>query len=331
VQKRTLGNSGLEVSAMGFGCMGLSHAYGPPVDKQAGVALIRTAVERGVTLFDTAEVYGPFTNEELVGEALAPVRDRVVIATKFGFDVDPATGERRGGLNSRPEHITAVAEASLRRLRTDRIDLFYQHRVDPNVPIEDVAGAVKDLIREGKVKHFGLSEAGAKTIRRAHAVQPLAALQSEYSLLWRGPEEEILPTCEELGIGFVPWSPLGAGFLTGAMDANTRFDSADFRANVPRFAPEALRANLPLVDLVREWAKRKDATPAQVALAWLLAKKSWIVPIPGTTKLKRLDEDLGALSVELTPEEVREIDDAASNIEVQGARLPPAVLAMSGR
>ena len=331
MQKRTLGNSGLEVSAMGFGCMGLSHAYGPPVDKQAGVALIRTAVERGVTLFDTAEVYGPFTNEELVGEALAPVRDRVVIATKFGFDVDPATGERRGGLNSRPEHITAVAEASLRRLRTDRIDLFYQHRVDPNVPIEDVAGAVKDLIREGKVKHFGLSEAGAKTIRRAHAVQPLAALQSEYSLLWRGPEEEILPTCEELGIGFVPWSPLGAGFLTGAMDANTRFDSADFRANVPRFAPEALRANLPLVDLVREWAKRKDATPAQVALAWLLAKKSWIVPIPGTTKLKRLDEDLGALSVELTPEEVREIDDAASNIEVQGARLPPAVLAMSGR
>ncbi len=296
MQMRKLGKSGLEVSAMGFGCMGLSHAYGPPVDKGAGVALIRTAVERGVNFFDTAEVYGPFTNEELVGEALAPLRDGVVIATKFGFDVDPSTGERRG-LSSRPEHIRAVAEASLRRLRTDRIDLFYQHRVDPNVPIEEVAGAVKDLIREGKVKHFGLSEAGARTIHRAHAVQPVAALQSEYSLLWRGPEDEILPACVELGIGFVPWSPLGAGFLTGAMDANTRFDSADFRANVPRFAPEALKANLALVDLVREWAKRKNATPAQIALAWLLAKKPWIVPIPGTTKLKRLDEDLGALSV----------------------------------
>jgi len=331
MQKRKLGNSGLEVSAMGFGCMGLSHAYGPPVDKQAGVALIRTAVERGVTFFDTAEVYGPFTNEELVGEALAPVRDRVVIATKFGFDVDPATGERRAGLNSRPEHIKAVAEASLNRLRTDRIDLFYQHRVDPDVPIEDVAGAMRDLIREGKVKHFGLSEAGAETIRRAHAAQPVAALQSEFSLLWRGPEDEILPTCEELGIGFVPWSPLGAGFLTGAMDANTRFESTDFRANVPRFAPEALKANLALVDLVREWAERKHATPAQIALAWLLAKKPWIVPIPGTTKLKRLDEDLGALKVELTPEDLREIDEAASKIEVQGARLPPAVLAMSGR
>jgi len=331
MQKRKLGNSGLEVSAMGFGCMGLSHAYGPPVDKQAGVALIQTAVERGVTFFDTAEVYGPFTNEELVGEALAPVRDRVVIATKFGFDVDPAIGERRGGLNSRPEHIKAVAEASLKRLRTDRIDLFYQHRVDPGVPIEEVAGAVKGLIQEGKVKHFGLSEAGAKTICRAHAVHPVTALQSEYSLLWRGPEEEILPTCEELGIGFVPWSPLGAGFLTGAMDENTRFHSADFRANVPRFGPEALKANLPLVDLVREWAQRKGATPAQIALAWLQAKKPWVVPIPGTTRLKRLDEDLGALGVALTPEDVHEIDLAASKIEVQGARLPPAVLAMSGR
>ena len=276
-------------------------------------------------------MYGPFTNEELVGEALAPVRDGVVIATKFGFEVDPATGERRGGLDSRPEHIKAVAEASLKRLRTDHIDLFYQHRVDPNVPIEEVAGTVKDLIREGKVKHFGLSEAGAKTIRRAHAVQPVAALQSEYSLLWRGPEEEILPTCEELGIGFVPWSPLGAGFLTGAMDANARFDSADFRANVPRFAPEALKANLALVDLVRDWAKRKDATPAQVALAWLLAKKPWIVPIPGATKLKRLDGSLGALAVAFTFEDLREIDEVASKIEVQSGRLQPAVLAMSGR
>ena len=330
MQMRKLGKSGLEVSAMGFGCMGLSHAYGPPVDKGAGVALIRTAVERGVNFFDTAEVYGPFTNEELVGEALAPLRDGVVIATKFGFDVDPSTGERRG-LSSRPEHIRAVAEASLRRLRTDRIDLFYQHRVDPNVPIEDVAGAVKELIREGKVKHFGLSEAGAAIIRRAHVVQPVAALQSEYSLLWRGPEEEILPTCEELGIGFVPWSPLGAGFLTGAMDANTQFDSADFRANVPRFAPEALKTNLALVDLVREWATRKNATPAQIALAWLLAKKPWIVPIPGTTKLKRLDEDLGALSVPFTSEDLGEIDEAASKIEVHGARLPPAMLALSGR
>jgi aryl-alcohol dehydrogenase-like predicted oxidoreductase len=331
MQKRKLGKSGLEVSAMGFGCMGLSHGYGPPVDKQAGVALIRTAVERGVTFFDTAEVYGPFTNEELVGEALAPVRDRVVIATKFGFDVDPATAERRGGLDSRPKHIRAVAEASLRRLRTDRIDLFYQHRVDPDVPIEDVAGAVQALIREGKVKHFGLSEAGSKTIRRAHAVQPVAALQSEYSLLWRGPEDEILPTCEELGIGFVPWSPLGAGFLTGAIGANTQFGAADFRSIVPRFAPEALKPNLALVDLVRDWAKRKAATPAQIALAWLLAKSPWIVPIPGTTKLGRLDENLGALDVALTPDEVRAIDEAAAKIEVQGARLPPAILAMSGR
>src|SRR5208283_2179746 len=331
MQIRKLGKSGLEVSAMGFGCMGLSHAYGPPVDTRAGVALIRAAVERGVTFFDTAEVYGPFTNEELVGEALAPVRDRVVIATKFGFDVDPVTNQRRIGLNSRPEHIKAVAEASLKRLRTDRIDLFYQHRVDPDVPIEDVAGAVEGLVQQGKVKHFGLSEAGDRTIRRAHAVHPVTALQSEYSLLWRGPEVEILQTCEELGIGFVPWSPLGAGFLTGAMDANTRFDSADFRASVPRLAPEALKANLALVDLVREWAKRKDATPAQVALAWLLAKKPWIVPIPGTAKLKRLDEDLGALAVAFTSKDLGEIDESVSKIEVQGARLPPAMLAMSGR
>ena len=331
MQKRTLGKIGLEVSAMGFGCMGLSHAYGPPVETQAGVALIRTAVERGVTFFDTAEVYGPFANEELVGEALAPVRDRVVIATKFGFDVDPVQGQRRSGLNSRPEHIRAVAEASLKRLRTDRIDLFYQHRVDPDVPIEDVAGAVKGLVQQGKVKHFGLSEAGDQTIRRAHAVHPVTALQSEYSLLWREPEAKILPTCEELGIGFVPWSPLGAGFLTGAMDESTRFDSADFRANVPRFAPDALKANLTMVDLVHEWARRKGATPAQIALAWLLAKKPWIVPIPGTTKLKRLDENLGAVDVTLTAEDLREIDEAVSKITVQGARLPPAILAMSGR
>jgi aryl-alcohol dehydrogenase-like predicted oxidoreductase len=331
MQKRKLGNSGLEISAMGFGCMGLSHAYGPAIDKPAGVALIRTAVERGVTFFDTAEVYGPFTNEELVGEALAPVRDAVVIATKFGFDVDPATAERRGGLDSRPEHIRAVAEASLKRLRTDRIDLFYQHRVDPNVPIEDVAGAVKGLVQQGKVKHFGLSEAGDQTIRRAQAVHPVAALQSEYSLLWRGPEAKILLTCEELGIGFVPWSPLGAGFLTGAMDESTRFDSADFRANVPRFAPDARKANLTIVDLVIEWARRKRATPAQIALAWLLAKKPWIVPIPGTTKLKRLDENLGAIDVALTPKDLREIDEAVSKITVQGARLPSAMLAMSGR
>ena len=331
MQMRKLGKSGLEVSAMGFGCMGLSHAYGPPVDKGAGVALIRTAVERGVNFFDTAEVYGPFTNEELVGEALAPLRDGVAIATKFGFDVDPSTGERRG-LSSRPEHIRAVAEASLRRLRTDRIDLFYQHRVDPNVPIEEVAGAVKDLIREGKVKHFGLSEAGAsdhpsgarRAAGRCAAKRILAPMAGARR---RDPAD----ACEELGIGFVPWSPLGAGFLTGAMDANTRFDSADFRATVPRFAPEALKANLALVDLVREWAKRKNATPAQIALAWLLAKKPWIVPIPGTTKLKRLDEDLGALAVPFTSEDLGEIDEAAAKIEVHGARLPPAMLALSGR
>ncbi len=331
MQKRKLGKNGLEVSALGLGCMGLSHAYGPPVEKQAGISLIRSAFERGVTFFDTAEVYGPFTNEELVGEALAPFRDQVVIATKFGFDIDPETGQRGGGLNSKPEHIKAVAEASLKRLKTDRIDLFYQHRVDPNVPIEDVAGAVRDLIREGKVRHFGLSEPGAKTIRRAHAVQPVTAVQSEYSLLWRGPETEILPTCEELGIGFVPWSPLGAGFLTGAMTETTRFDSSDFRASVPRFAPDALKANLVLVDLVRGWARRKGATPAQIALAWLLAQKPWIAPIPGTTKLRRLDENLGALAIELTPGDLREMDSALSKITVQGARLPEEILVLSGR
>src|SRR5208282_4416843 len=335
MQKRKLGNSGLEVSAMGFGCMGLSHAYGPPVDKQAGVALIRMAVERGVTFFDTAEVYGPFTNEELVGEALAPVSDRVVIATKFGFDVDPATGERRGGLNSRPEHIKAVAEASLKRLRTDRIDLFYQHRVDPNVPIEDVAGAVKRLIRDGKVKHFGLSEAGAKTIRRAHAVQPVAAVQSEYSLWTRGPEAEVLPTLEELGIGFVPFSPLGKGFLTGKMDENTTLDKSDFRNQLPRFTPEARKANQALVDLLQQIAQRKitegkKATPAQIALAWLLAQKSWIVPIPGTTKLHRLEENIGAVAIELTPDDLREIESASSRIKVEGARYPEAIERMTG-
>jgi len=331
MQKRKLGRSQLEVSALGLGCMGLSHAYGQPVEKRQGIALIRAAFDRGVTFFDTAEVYGPFTNEDLVGEALLPFRDQVVVATKFGFDLDPASGERRAGLNSRPEHIRQVVEASLKRLRTDRIDLLYQHRVDPNVPIEEVASAIKELIRHGKVRHFGLSEAGADTIRRAHAVQPVTALQSEYSLLWRGPEQEILPTCEELGIGFVPWSPLGAGFLTGAMNEATRFDSTDFRAGVPRFAPEALKANLALVALVREWAQRTSATPSQIALAWLLAQKPWIVPIPGTTKLERLEENLGALDVELTADDLCKIDVAASKITVQGARLPPAILAMSER
>jgi aryl-alcohol dehydrogenase-like predicted oxidoreductase len=294
------------------------------------VALLRAAVDRGVTFFDTAEVYGPFANEELVGEALAPVRDRVVIATKFGFDIDLHTGERRGGVNSRPEHIKAVAEASLKRLRTDRIDLFYQHRVDPSVPMEDAAGAVRDLIVEGKVRHFGLSEAGAGSIRRAHAVQPVAAVQSEYSLWWRGVESEILPILEELGIGFVSFSPLGAGFLTGKIDENTTFDSADFRTAVPRFAPEALKANMALVDLVRSVAARKGATPAQIALAWLLAQKPWIVPIPGTTKLHRLDENLGAPAVDLNAVDLREIDEAASDIPLQGARLPESALKMTG-
>ena len=330
MQKRRLGNSNLEVSALGLGCMGMSATYGPPGDRREMIALIRAAADRGVTFFDTAEVYGPFTNEELVGEALAPVRDQVVIGTKFGFDLDPSTSQRRG-LNSRPEHIKAVAEASLKRLQADAIDLFYQHRVDPNVPIEDVAGAMKDLIAEGKVKHFGLSEPGANTIRPAHAVQPVTAVQSEYSLWWRGPEAEILPTLEELGIGFVPFSPLGAGFLTGEINGTTRFASSDFRARVPRFAPDALKANLALVDLVRGVAARKGATPAQIALAWLLAQKPWIVPIPGTTKLPRLDENLGAVAVEVTSDDLREIDTAASKIKVQGARLPGDSLEMTGR
>ena len=331
MKNRKLGKSNLEVSALGLGCMGLSHAYGPAVDKQSGISLIQGAVERGVTFFDTAEAYGPFTNEELLGEALAPFRSRVVIATKFGFDIDLKTGKRSGGVNSRPAHIKAVAEASLKRLKTNVIDLFYQHRVDPDVPIDDVAGAVKDLIQQGKVRHFGLSEPSAQTIRRAHAVQPVTAVQSEYSLWWRGPEAEILPTLEELGIGFVPFSPLGAGFLTGKMDETTRFDSSDFRASVPRFAPEALKANLALVDLLRDVAKRKGATPAQIALAWLLAQKPWIVPIPGTTKLTRLDENLGAVAVELSSDDLREIDTAASRITLKGARLPEAALKMTGR
>ena len=330
MQKRILGNSGLEVSAIGLGCMGLGHAYGPGVDKQSGIALIRAAVERGVTLFDTAEAYGPFANEELVGEALAPVRGQVVIATKFGFDIDLKTGARSGGVNSRPDHIKAVAEAALKRLRTDVIDLFYQHRVDPAVPIEDVAGAVKELIRAGKVRHFGLSEAGAQTIRRAHAVQPVTAVQSEYSLWWREPENQILPTLEELGIGFVPFSPVGAGFLTGAVNATTKFERSDFRANVPRFAPDALTANLALVELLRDVAKRKGATPAQIALAWLLAQKPWIVPIPGTTKVHRLEENLAAADVELTAADLAAIDSAAATIELKGARLPEAALKMTG-
>jgi aryl-alcohol dehydrogenase-like predicted oxidoreductase len=330
MQTRTLGHSGLEVSALGLGCMGLSHAYGQPVGRQAGISLIRAAVERGVTLFDTAEAYGPFTNEEVVGEALAPFRSRVVIATKFGFDIDPKTGARSGGVNSSPKHIKAVAEAALKRLKTDVIDLFYQHRVDPAVPIEDVAGAIKELIGEGKVKHFGLSEAGAQTIRRAHAVQPVTALQSEYSLWWRAPEEEILPTVEELGIGFVPFSPLGAGFLTGRMDTTTRFASSDFRANVPRFAPDALKENMALVAVVRDVATRKGATPAQIALAWLLAQKPWIVPIPGTTKLERLEENLGAVAVHLTADDLRDMDANTSQLKLQGDRLPAAMMKMTG-
>jgi aryl-alcohol dehydrogenase-like predicted oxidoreductase len=320
MQKRKLGN--LEVSALGLGCMGMTHAYGQAPDKQAMIALLRTAVERGVTFFDTAEVYGPFNNEELVGEALAPLRDQVVIATKFGFAPDPNGGTRWSGLDSRPEHIRAVTEASLKRLKTDTIDLLYQHRVDPNVPIEDVAGTLKELIKEGKVKHFGLSEAGADTIRRAHAVHPVTALQSEYSLWTREPEAEILPTLEELGIGFVPFSPLGRGFLTGKMDENTQFDSSDFRMSLPRFTAEARKANQALVDLLGKVAQAKGATPAQVALAWLLAQKPWIVPIPGTTKLHRLDENLGAATLQLTPEDLAGIDAAAANITVQGARYP---------
>ncbi len=330
MEKRRLGRSTLEVSAIGLGCMGLSHAYGPPVEKQQGIALIRAAVDRGITFFDTAEMYGPFTNEELVGEALAPVRERVVIATKFGFDIDPKTRQQRG-VNSRPEHIRQVAEASLQRLRTDRIDLLYQHRVDPEVPMEDVAGTVKDLIREGKVKHFGLSEAGAQSIRRAHAVQPVAALQSEYSLWWREPEKEILPTLEELGIGFVPFSPLGKGFLTGAIDENTKFESGDFRNVVPRFTPEARRANLAVVERVGLIAARKGVTRAQIALAWVLAQKPWMVPIPGTTKLHRLEENVGAADVGLSTDELREIDRALSEVAIQGARYPEQLQRLVGR
>lgn len=330
MKKRTLGNCGLEVSALGFGCMGLSYGYGPAIEKQQGIDVIRRAVERGVTFFDTAEAYGPFVNEELVGEALAPYRERVVIATKFGFDIAP-DGQRRGGLNSKPEHIRQVAEASLKRLKTGVIDLFYQHRVDPDVPIEDVAGAVKDLIQAGKVKHFGLSEAGANTIRRAHAVQPIAAVQSEYSIWTRDPEPEVLPTCEELGIGFVPWSPLGQGFLTGKIDASTKFESTDIRGVFPRFTEGARKANLAVVDLLKQIAGRKKATPAQIALAWLLARKPWIVPIPGTTKIHRLEENIGSASVELTTEDLKEINAAASNIPIQGERLPESILRMSYR
>ena len=331
MQKRKLGNNNLEVSAIGLGCMGMSFGYGPPADKQEMISLIRFAVEHGVTFFDTAEVYGPFTNEELVGEALAPFRGQVVIATKFGFK--PASdGEGRWSeLDSRPEHIKEVAEASLKRLKIETIDLLYQHRVDPDGPIEDVAGAVKELIQEGKVKHFGLSEAGVQTIRRAHAVQPVTALQSEYSLWTRTPEKEVIPTLEELGIGFVPFSPLGKGFLTGKIDESTKFDSSDFRNVVPRFAPEARKANQALVDLIGTVAKRKNATPAQIAIAWLLSQKPWIVPIPGTTKLHRLEENIGAASVELTPDDLRDIDIAASRITVQGARYPEKLEQMTGR
>jgi len=331
MKKRKLGKSNLEVSAIGLGCMGMSFGYGPPADKQEMIALIRAAVEQGVTFFDTAEAYGPFTNEELVGEALAPFREQVVIATKFGFKLGPAAKPGQSGVDSRPEHIREVAEASLKRLRVDTIDLFYQHRVDPEVPIEDVAGAVKELIQEGKVKHFGLSEAGVKTIRSAHAVQPVAALQSEYSLWWRRPEKEVLPTLEELGIGFVPFSPLGKGFLTGKIDENTTFDSSDFRNIVPRFTAEARKANQKLVDLLQAIAERKKATPAQIALAWLLAQKPWIVPIPGTTKLHRLEENNGAAAIELTTDDLNEIKTAASQIDVQGDRYPEQLEAMTDR
>jgi aryl-alcohol dehydrogenase-like predicted oxidoreductase len=328
MQKRKLGKGNLEVSAIGLGCMGLSFGYGPAVDKQQGISLIRAAVEHGVTFFDTAEVYGPFTNEELVGEALAPFRDQVVIATKFGFKIENG---KQAGLDSRPEHIKEVADASLKRLKTDRIDLLYQHRVDPNVPIEDVADAVKDLIHQGKVKHFGLSEAGVKTIRRAHAIQPVAALQSEYSLWWREPEAEVLPTLEELGIGFVPFSPLGKGFLTGKISQDTQFDKTDFRNVVPRFTPENRKANQAMVDLIGRFAQQKKATPAQVALAWLLAQKPWIVPIPGTTKLHRLEENIGAAAVELKPDDLQQLESAASKIPVQGARYPEELQKLVGR
>lgn len=329
MQQRKLGN--LEVSALGLGCMGMSHGYGPAKDKTEMISLLHSAVEKGVTFFDTAEVYGPFTNEELVGEALAPVRDRVVIATKFGFKPDPDDPSKWNGLDSRPEHIREVTEASLKRLRIETIDLFYQHRVDPNVPIEDVAGAVGDLIREGKVRHFGLSEAGVKTIRRAHAVQPVAAVQSEYSLWTRGPEAEVLPALEELGIGFVPFSPLGRGFLTGKIDEETTFSSSDMRNRLPRFTQEARKANQALIDLVKLIGEQKNATPAQIALAWLLAQKPWIVPIPGTTKLSRLEENIGAAAVELTQQDLHDIDNAASKITVQGERYPESMERMTGR
>ena len=331
MQKRKLGKSNLEVSAIGLGCMGMSFGLGPAADKNEMISLIRTAVERGVTFFDTAEVYGPFTNEELVGEALAPLRDQVVIATKFGFKPDPNGGTRWSGLDSRPEHIQKVAEASLKRLRTEVIDLFYQHRVDSNVPIEETAGAVKNLIQQGKVKHFGLSEAGVQTIRRAHKVQPVTALQSEYSLWWREPEAELIPTLEELGIGFVPFSPLGKGFLTGKISEETKFDKTDFRNIVPRFSPENRKANQAMVDLIGKFAQQKKATPAQIALAWLLAQKPWIVPIPGTTKLHRLEENIGAAAVNLTPEDLRQLESAASKIPVQGARYPEELQKLVGR
>ena len=335
MQKRKLGKSGLEVSALGLGCMGMSFSYGPPKDKPEMISLIRTAVERGITFFDTAEVYGPFINEELVGEALAPFRKQVVIATKFGFDLNPDLDPRgrKGlpGLNSRPEHVKQAVEGSLKRLRTDVIDLLYQHRVDPDVPIEDVAGAVKGLIQQGKVKHFGLSEAGVQTIRRAHAVQPVTALQNEYSLWWRRPEQEVIPALEELGIGLIAYSPLGKGFLTGKIDENAKFDSTDFRSTLPRFTPEALKANQAVIDLLSRVAAQKQATPAQIALAWLLARKPWIAPIPGTTKLHRLEENIAALSVVLTPDDLRDIDAAASAITVQGARYPERLEQMTGR
>lgn len=331
MQKRKLGNSGLEVSSIGFGCMGMSQSYGPPKDKQEMTSVLHAAVERGVTLFDTAEVYGPLLNEELVGQALAPFRGDVIIATKFGWQANPGDGGKWSALNSRPEHIKQVAEESLKRLKVDAIDLYYQHRVDLDVPIEDVAGAVKELIQEGKVKHFGLSEASAQTIRRAHAVQPVAALQSEYSLFWREPEDTVMPTLEELGIGFVPFSPLGRGFLTGTIDADTKFDSADFRNTVPRFTAENRKTNQALVDVISSFAKQKKATPAQIALAWLLAKKPWIVPIPGTTKLARLEENLGAANVELSPDEVRALEDASSSVKIEGARYSPFHAQMVGR
>jgi aryl-alcohol dehydrogenase-like predicted oxidoreductase len=335
MQKRKLGKSGLEVSALGLGCMGMSFSYGPPKDKQEMISVLQAAIERGITFFDTAEVYGPFLNEELLGEALAPFRKQVVIATKFGFDLDPKLDPREmeglPGLNSRPEHIKQAVEGSLTRLKVETIDLLYQHRVDPDVPIEEVAGAVKDLIQDGKVKHFGLSEAGVQTIRRAHAVQPVTALQSEYSLWWRNPEKEVIPTLEEFGIGFVPYSPLGKGFLTGKIDESTTFDSTDFRSTLPRFTPEARKANQALVDLLGTIAEQKKATPAQIALAWLLAQKPWIVPIPGTTKLHRLDENIEAAAIELTPDDLREIDNAASKITVQGTRYPEHLERMTGR